>query len=78
MTDDFEDKWNALTVQINRVGITVATEILRSHTADPEVPEAIKDLLDGVTNAQQLKCILEAYRRGLEANRQEVKDRYDK
>ena len=60
----------------------------------PEVPEAIKDLMFYPEATQDPRpdhafrsreygtvtqgLILEAYRRGLEANRQGVKDRYDK
>ena len=49
---------------------------------EPEVPEAIKDLLWSISGDKEdhehNSAILEAYRRGLESNRQGVKDRYDK
>jgi len=42
--DEFGEAWNNLTVEINRIGIPKATEILRSQSAsEPEVPE-IEDL----------------------------------
>ncbi len=73
--EDFSEAMNSLTVEVNRVGIKKATEILRAQIP-PESPPAIKHLLEWqdrsakISETETKERILEAYRLGLKDGKQ--------